>query len=195
VITVNIPFLADIALPDRLWLPLLIFFARVLDVSLGTLRIIFISRGKKYLAPALGFLEVFIWIVAVSQIMRGVQDWVSYLAYAAGFATGNYVGMWIENRLAIGTLIIRTILPNGADELVGRLRQAKYGVTSVQGQGSNGPVTLVYTIIKRKDMGAVVGIIHQLFPHAFLTVEELRSTAEGIFPPEQTMLQTMVKKK
>ena len=105
---ISLPFSSDAALAplaalvERVWLPLLIFLARVLDVSLGTLRIIFISRGKKYLAPALGFLEVFIWIVAVSQIMRGVQDWVSYLAYAAGFATGNYVGMWIENRLAIG---------------------------------------------------------------------------------------------
>lgn len=93
-------------------LPLLIFFARVFDVSLGTLRIIFTARGRRYLAPLLGFVEVFIWIVIVSQITRGADNLAAYLAYAAGFAAGNYVGIWIDNRLAIGNLILRMILPD-----------------------------------------------------------------------------------
>jgi uncharacterized protein YebE (UPF0316 family) len=146
------------------WLPVLVFFARVIDVSLGTLRIIFVSRGQKYLAPLLGFVEVFIWIVAVSQIMRGAHTMVAYLAYAAGFATGNYAGMWIENRLAIGKLILRTFLPGDSNALVKALRDAGFGA------------------INRKDLPVVTAIIHHHFPNAFLTIEELRATEAGIFP-------------
>ena len=92
-------------------LPLLVFFARVVDVTLGTLRIIFTSRGKKVLAPLLGFVEVFIWVSVIAQITRGANNIVAYLAYAAGFATGNYIGMLIENKLAIGMLVVRAIIP------------------------------------------------------------------------------------
>ena len=98
-------------------LPILIFFARVTDVTLGTLRIIFISRGKRNVAPVLGFFEVLIWIVAIGQIVQNLTSVTSYLAYAAGFATGNFVGMVIEDRLAIGTLIVRVILPTNATTL------------------------------------------------------------------------------
>ena len=163
-------------------LPGLVFIARVIDVTLGTLRIIFISRGKKYIAPILGFVETFIWIMAIGQIVRNINDPWSYVAYAAGFASGTVVGMLIEDRLAIGTLIIRTILPGDTHELIERLHNAGYGVTCVPGEGVFGPVTLVYTVIKRKDLQVVTAIIHALHPKAFLSIEEVRSTAEGIFP-------------
>lgn len=127
-------------------LPLLVFAARVIDVSLGTLRIIFISRGKKHLAPLLGFVEVFIWIVVVSQLVREVNNWASYLAYAAGFAAGNYLGIWIEDRLALGTVILRIILSSQHEQLKRALHEAGYGITSVDGEGANGPVKLIYTI-------------------------------------------------
>jgi uncharacterized protein YebE (UPF0316 family) len=169
-------------------LPLLIFFARVLDVSLGTLRIIFTARGRRYLAPLLGFVEVFIWIVIVSQITRGADNLAAYLAYAAGFAAGNYVGIWIDNRLAIGNLILRTILPDEgiqATGLAATLHQAGYGVTRVSGEGATGPVQLIYTVIRRKDLAQVNALIHRTHPHAFLTVEEVRSVNEGIFPPSR----------
>jgi len=164
------------------WLPVLVFFARVVDVSLGTLRIIFVSRGQKYLAPLLGFVEVFIWIVAVSQIMRGAHSMIAYLAYAAGFAAGNYVGMWIENRLAIGKIILRSILPGDSNGLVKALRDAGFGVTRSAAEGGAGPVSIIFTAINRKDLPVVTGIIHRHFPNAFLTIEELRATEAGIFP-------------
>lgn len=163
-------------------LPIMVFIARVMDVTLGTLRIIFIARGKKYLAPVLGFVEVFIWIAVVGQIVRGVNDIVTYLAYAAGFAAGNFVGIYIEDRLAIGTQIVRVILPKDSGKLTANLHQAGYGVTQVDGQGVNGPVKLVYTVVKRKDLPTVIALIHQTHPHAFLSVEDLRSTEEGVFP-------------
>jgi uncharacterized protein YebE (UPF0316 family) len=163
-------------------LPLLVFGARVLDVTLGTMRIIYISRGKRNLAPVLGFIEVFIWIAMVSQIVHSANNIIAYLAYAAGFAAGNYVGMLIEDRLALGTLIIRVFVPAQASELVANLRVAGYGVTTVEGEGLSGPVTLVYTIVKRRNLAEVLAVIHQTHPHAFLSIEDLRSTQEGFFP-------------
>lgn len=163
-------------------LPLIIFLTRIVDVSLGTLRIIFISRGRKYLAPLLGFVEVLIWITVVSQIVGGAQNFVAYLAYAAGFATGNYVGMWIEERLAIGTLVVRVILSRDAKQLVDNLREAGFGVTHVDAQGATGPVILVYTVVMRKELSRVIRIIDETSPKSFFTIEELRSVQEGIFP-------------
>jgi len=163
-------------------LPLIVFLARLTDVTLGTIRIIFVSRGKKYLAPLLGFVEVFIWITIVSQIVRGAQSIVAYLAYAAGFAVGNYVGMIVEERLAIGTLVIRVILPKDGAALIERLRTEGYGATYVDGQGASGPVMLIYTVVMRKELSRIVDLIQEVQPKAFFTVEELRSTQQGIFP-------------
>lgn len=189
------------------YLPLLIFFARMTDVTLMTLRIIFVSRGKRYLAPLLGFVEVFIWIAVVSQVIRGANNLVAYLAYAAGFAAGNYIGIYIENRLAIGTLVVRAIVQAGprsegagpakggtdprstgstAEELVARLHEAGYGVTTVDGQGATVPVKLVYTVIKRKDLKQVMEILHEFEPRPFVTVEEVRSAEQGVFPGNAT---------
>jgi uncharacterized protein YebE (UPF0316 family) len=163
-------------------LPLIVFLARLLDVTLGTVRIIFVARGRKYLAPLLGFAEVFIWITVVSQVVRGAQSLVAYLAYAAGFAVGNYIGMIVEERLAIGTLVIRVIVPKDGAALVERLRTEGYGATYVDGQGASGPVTLIYTVVMRKQLPHVVDLIEQVHPKAFYTVEELRSAQQGIFP-------------
>ena len=164
-------------------LPIIIFLARVCDVTLGTIRIIFTSRGKRNLAPLLGFVEVLIWIVVIGQLVQNLGSITSYLGYAAGFAVGNFVGMYIEDHLALGTLIVRTIVPGGGDELMKTLRTAGYGVTGVNGEGANGPVKLVYTIVKRRNLKDVVNLIHATHPKAFLSVEDVRSTAEGIFPP------------
>ncbi len=164
-------------------LPIIIFLARVCDVTLGTIRIIFTSRGKRNLAPLLGFVEVLIWIVVIGQLVQNLGSITSYLGYAAGFAVGNFVGMYIEDHLALGTLIVRTIVPGGGDELMKTLRTAGYGVTGVNGEGANGPVKLMYTIVKRRNLKDVVNLIHATHPRAFLSVEDVRSTAEGIFPP------------
>jgi len=164
-------------------LPIIIFLARVVDVTLGTIRIIFTSRGKRNLAPLLGFVEELIWIVVIGQLVKNLDSATSYLGYAAGFAVGNFVGMYIEDHLALGTLIVRAIVPSGGDELMRKLHDAGYGVTGVNGEGANGPVKLVYTIVKRKHLKEVVNLIHASHPKAFLSVEDVRSTAEGIFPP------------
>ncbi len=162
-------------------LPILVFFARIIDVTLGTLRIIFVSRGKRNLAPILGFFEVLVWIVVVAQIVNNLQAWVSYVAYAAGFATGTYIGLTLENRLALGMMAVRTISPN-AHKFVQPLRDAGYGVTELKGEGTTGQVNVVYTVIRRKDLDKVIHIIRSVTPKAFVSVEEIQSAREGIFP-------------
>jgi uncharacterized protein YebE (UPF0316 family) len=163
-------------------LPILVFCSRVMDVTLGTMRIIFISRGRRKVAPVLGFFEVLIWIVVVSQVIQNLHSPLAYIAYAAGFATGNYVGMRLENKLAIGTLIVRAIVQQDAKQLMMRLHDAGYGVTSVDAHGTAGAVTLVYTVVKRKDLYDVLDIIQTTHPKAFTSVEEVRSTRAGVFP-------------
>lgn len=177
-------------------LPFIVFATRVLDVTLGTMRIIFLSRGRRYLAPLLGFIEVLIWITVVSQIVGGAHNIVAYIAYAAGFAVGNYVGMAIENKLAIGTLVIRIILSRDGKTLVDNLHNAGFGVTHVDGQGATGPVMLVYTVVMRKELERVVNIIHATSPRSFFTVEELRSFQQGIFTSHQrSPLETLFRRK
>jgi len=172
----------DVNLYTWVVLPLLIFLARVIDVTLGTLRIIFVSRGRKYLAPLLGFVEVFIWVAVIAQITRGAHNIVAYLAYAAGFAAGNFIGMYIEDKLAIGTLVIRIIVQDHADDLIAHLRAAGYGVTSVDAKGANRAVKLIYTIVRRRDLVEVMNITRRDHPSAFVSIEEARSTEKGIFP-------------
>jgi uncharacterized protein YebE (UPF0316 family) len=166
-------------------LPLLVFISRVADVTLGTLRIIFTSRGQRNLASLLGFFEVLIWIVIVGQIISNVHSVAAYIGYAGGFATGTFVGMLIEEKMAMGTLVLRVILAKGAAELTSALRAAGFGVTSVRGQGAQGEVELLYTIVQRKNMRAVTDIIHGICPGAFFSVEEVRSSEMGIFPRSQ----------
>lgn len=170
---------------EWLGLPLIIFIARVIDVGLGTLRIIFTSRGKRHLAPLLGFVEVFIWVAIISQITRTATGLPAYFAYAAGFAVGNYVGMQIEDRLALGKVVVRMILSDGGEQIAHVLHEAGFGATVVDGKGANGQVKLVYTIVQRRDLPDVTGIINSIHPRAFLSVEEVRSSQEGVFPKDE----------
>jgi uncharacterized protein YebE (UPF0316 family) len=165
--------------------PLLIVVARIADVSLGSLRIIFLSRGRR-LASLLGFFEVLIWLLAIRQIMQNLNNPVTYIAYATGFACGNLIGIYLEEKLAIGKVIIRIITPKDVGSLSEQLHARGYGVTCVDGRGATGQVSLVYTIIRRKDLHEVQAVIAECCPKAFLSIEEIRSASEGIFPPEIT---------
>lgn len=166
-------------------LPALIFLARVFDVTLGTMRIIFVSRSKRFLAPLFGFFEILIWLLAIVQIMQNLTNITYYIAYAGGFALGNFVGICIEDKMAMGTLLVRIITKMDADNLIESLKSRSYGVTSVDAEGATGRVKLIYTIIKRKDVNDVVGIIKKFNPKAFFSVEEVRSASEGIFPAKR----------
>jgi uncharacterized protein YebE (UPF0316 family) len=175
------PFMTWIAIP------LLIVLARIVDVSIGTIRIIYISRGMKYLAPIFGFFEILIWLMAIGQIMRNLNNPVYYLAYAVGFAAGNLLGIFVEERLAVGRVILRIITQKEATELAARLRSSGYGVTTVDAEGSTGPVKIIFTVIDRKKVESIVPIIQTYNPRSFYSIEDLRLVKEGIFPPSRSL--------
>jgi len=168
-------------------LPFLIFLARIIDVSIGTLRIIFVSKGNKSIAPILGFFEVFIWIIAIGQIMGNLNNFACYFGYAAGFATGNYVGLRIEERLAMGSVLIRIISQKDTSALIKSLNAKEFGATVVEGEGSLGKVQLIYSIVKRENIREVVEIIQEFNPKAFFTIEDVRKVSSGIFPAQSSM--------
>ena len=180
---------------STLLIPILIFAAEVCVVTLGTMRIIFVSRGHKALAPLLGFFESFIWLVAISQIMRDHSDWTCFIAFGLGFALGNYVGICVEKRLALGTVIVRIITHRDAGDLIMHLRGASFGVTAVEGRGVTGAVQIVMTVAKRRQLPKITSLIETHHPSAFFSVHELQSASEGIFPTAKerpTLLPTAI---
>ena len=162
-------------------LPVFIFFARIADVTLGTLRIIFVSKGMKSIAPFFGFFEVLIWLLAISRIMENLDSWICYVAYAAGFASGNYIGIFLEEKLAIGHEMIRVITRADATALVNELRNQGYGVTSIEAQGAEGAVGIIYIIARRSMIQGILDLINQYNPRAFYTIESIKFVNKDVF--------------
>jgi uncharacterized protein YebE (UPF0316 family) len=166
-------------------MPFFIFLARICDVSIGTMRIIFVSKGKKNLAPVLGFFEVLIWIIAISKIMENLDNYINYVAYAAGFATGNLVGMIIEEKLALGIQMIRVFTTEKGMELVKLLNSNGFGATTIEAYGAKEKIHLVYSIIQRDELPKVLDVINKFNPKAFFTIEDVKAVNEGIFQPKR----------
>ena len=157
----------------------LIFFARVADVSLGTFRTIVIFRGHKFLAAFIGFFEIIIWVVAASQVLTNLDHWYLAVAYAGGFAVGNFVGMWIESRFAIGNELIRCISFN-RDVLAEMLRNEGFKVVSFDGDmGEGNPVELLLIIEKRRNVPSLIRLIKELDQTAVYSVSDVKSIYEG----------------
>lgn len=163
-------------------LPLLIFLSRLMDVTLGTLRHILLSRGIKKIVPVLGFFEVLIWIVVIAQIMKNLNNIMCYFAWAGGFATGTLVGILIEEKLAIGMQVIRIITNQDCTQLIDALQKEDLGVTVIDGYGGKGPVKIIFTVIKRKNFENVAKLIQQFNPTAFYSIEDVREANQGVFP-------------
>lgn len=162
--------------------PTLIFFARIVDVSIGTLRIMLVARGMRLVSSLLGFFEVLIWLLAISQIVLNLGSLQNYIAYAAGFAAGTYVGMTIERRLSLGTQMIRVIVPQEKAPLIMHLIAHDYRVTHVDADGALGPVKIIFTIVRRSDLHKVLSIIRRFDANAFYTVEDVRMASESGLP-------------
>ena len=169
-------------------LPFLIFFGRICDVTLGTLRIIFVSKGEKYKAPIIGFFEVFIWIVIISQILSRANDMVAYLSYARGYAAGNYVGILIEKRIAFGIILCRVYTNKPGLKLVNLLSLKGFGATLLHGTGSVDKVDIIETVIDRKQLKSVSSIILSFDKEAFYVIEDVRTRSRGIFPKSSNLL-------
>src|SRR5665213_117239 len=148
-------------------LPILIFCSRICDVSLSTLRNIFIHKGFRTIVPFIGFFEVLIWLVAMKQVMNRADNIFCYLGWAGGFATGTYVGMRIEERLALGMQVVRIITSESSEKLIKALRDSNHGMTIVDAHGSKGDVKMIFSIVQRKYLKELISIIEENQPNAF----------------------------
>lgn len=158
---------------NHIVLPILIFLSRVVDVSLGTVRIILVSKSFKIYAAILGFFEVLIWIVAIGQLMGDVTNATTYLAYALGFSVGTFVGMMIEEKMAMGNLLLQVISRNHKQELLNVLRENKVKAYDIEASGVDGKVGIIYIIVTRKNYKHVASTITKHDPKAFFAVEDI----------------------
>jgi uncharacterized protein YebE (UPF0316 family) len=164
------------------WLfALLIFFLRVADMSLDTIRVLFVVRGKKAITWVLGFFQSLIFVIAISSVLTELDNILNVVGYATGFATGNLVGMIIEQRLAIGHILVTIISSNRGAFIAERLRAGGYAVTEIAGRGRNGTVFELHASVQRKDVPNVETIVLEADPQAFITAEDVRPVRRGFW--------------
>ena len=167
-------------------IPLLIFIARIGDVSMETIRVIYISKGIKYLAPVIAFFEIVIWLLAMEVVMSDLTNIANFFAFAFGFATGTYVGLVIEEKLSIGMVILRIITTGeSTDKIVSFMQSENLGVTSMDAHGSRGDVKIILSLVNRTDVPKITGHITTTNPHAFFSIEDVRYVNEGVFRPKK----------
>jgi len=172
----------DSALFTYAFLPLFIFLSRICDVTLDTLRIVFITRGNRKLAPILGFFEVLIWIIAITRVMQNLDNWLCYVAYAGGFATGNYVGLLIEEKLAMGIRAIRMFSTRNTEQIIQSLNTADFRPTIMEGTGKDGPVTIIFLLVRRNDLHRALQLIYLNDSDMLYTIEDVRTVNKGTKP-------------
>ncbi len=153
------------------WGPLVIFLLRVVDVSIATVRIILVVRGPRWVAPIVGFFEVLIWVLAVGAAIQNLSSPLHVVAYAGGYAVGTSVGLWVERKLALGIGVVRTISKGNGAQLAERLRAEGFGVTEQDGRGRSGPLSVLYTVARRRHIPDVLRIIEAEDPSTFVTVQ------------------------
>lgn len=160
---------------------LIIFLLRVSDMSLDTIRVLFVFRGKKSLAWILGFFQSLLFVIAITTVLANLDNLLNIVAYAAGFATGNVVGMLIENRLAVGHIHMTVFSPFSGPRIVDALRKSGYGVTEVSGRGRNGMVSVLHIAVLRKNVMNVETIVLEMDKDAFITAEDVRPIRRGFW--------------
>ncbi|MBX2964974.1 MAG: DUF2179 domain-containing protein [Cyclobacteriaceae bacterium] len=176
-------FTETIGLPENLFsyviLPLLIFLARIMDVSINTVRIIYVLGGRRLTSTLLGFFESFIWLMAIRQIFEHLDNWVCYFAYPGGFAMGILVGMMIEERIAYGKVIVRIITRKDVNDLIEFLTKNQFRYTRVNSEGLDGAENLVFTVLPRENLEDLLTKMKEILPSAFYTVEKVNRAAES----------------
>ena len=160
---------------ENLALPVLIFLARVTDVSIGTVRLICVTRGHRAVAVCLGFCEILIWVTAFSTVLRHLDHWINIVAFAGGFATGNAVGMAIEKRLAMGVQLINLVSRGSAHAVAAALRYIDIRVTTFMGNGDDGPVAVCMAVVPRRKTPTIIRIARNIDPDVLVTVEDVNA--------------------
>jgi len=167
-------------------LPLLIFLAQIANVCMETLRIVFLSKGMKYLAPVIAFFEIIIWLLAIVGVLNNLSNISYFLAYAFGFALGTYVGLVIEEKLSIGMVIMRIITTDGSgDGIMQFLQEENYGTTCLDATGARGGVKMIISLVNRDDITWITRHIEETNPGAFFSIEDVRYVNQGVFRPKK----------
>lgn len=167
------------------WGPILIFFLRITDVSMATVRTLLMVRNAKVIVPLIGFFEVSIWVFAVSAVVQNLTSPLHLIGYAGGFATGNWVGMLLEERMALGLATVRTMVKVGGAELAQGLRDLGYGVTQMAGRGRDGEVEVLFSVIPRRQIAKYVQTVDHEAPESFVVVDEPRAVRRGFMFPRR----------
>jgi uncharacterized protein YebE (UPF0316 family) len=176
-------FTSTLGIPEDLFtfliLPLMIFLARISDVSINTIRIIYVLGGRRVTATLLGFFESLIWLMAIRQIFEHMDNWLCYVAYPAGFGSGIFVGMIIEERIAYGKVIVRIITRRDVAPLIEYLKSMNNRYTHVHAEGPDGLENLVFTVMQRERLNELLLTLKEILPSAFYTVEKVNRAAES----------------
>jgi uncharacterized protein YebE (UPF0316 family) len=151
-----------------------------------TIRVIYISRGIKYLAPIIAFFEIVIWLLAMEVVMKDLTNIANFIAFALGFAIGTYVGLVIEEKLSIGMVILRIVTTDESnEEIVSFMESENYGITTLDATGSRGSVKMILSLVNRTDVTRITQHIQATNPHAFFSIEDVRYVNQGVFRPKK----------
>jgi uncharacterized protein YebE (UPF0316 family) len=160
---------------------LYVFFMRLMDMSLDTIRLLFMMRGRKLLAGLIGATQAAVFILAVSAVLSGPLNVFTVVGYALGFGAGVVVGMFAEERMALGYAMLRAYSPSSGREIALALRQAGYAATEIEARGKDGRMTVVNAVVARRDVLAVRRIVDSVDASTFITVDEERALHGGFF--------------
>jgi uncharacterized protein YebE (UPF0316 family) len=172
----------EILLPSQPWLSMLMIFGlRVVDMTLDTLRVLVVMRGQKKIAWVLGFFQASVFVIAIGTVLKNLDNPLNIIGYAAGFATGNVVGMLIEEKMAIGHTMINIVSPRRGSAIADNLRKNGYAVTEIAARGKDGMVTLLNCNVLRRNIGDVRALVNDIDPEAFITSEDIRPIRRGFW--------------
>ncbi len=172
----------EILLTPQAWLTALgIFLLRVGDMTFDTVRVLFVVRGRRQIAWVLGFMQSLIFVIAITSVLANIDNFLNILGYAAGFATGNVIGMIIEERLAVGHIQVTIISSHRGAVIAQQLRQAGYAVTEIPARGKDGTVELLHCSVRRKQLDHLETVVLENDPEAFITAEDVRPLRRGFW--------------
>lgn len=169
--------------PEALLLAIIIFVLRVINSAVGTVRLVVMARGRVWLTAVLGFIEALIFAYVTANVVTDLSNILNLVAYCGGFSLGIYVGMAVEQRFVVSYIRLNIISPHNGHDMAVVMREMGHGVTEVQGAGGSGEVTMITSVILRRDVPEVLKAVYAIHPDAFVTMEDARAVQHGWMRP------------
>jgi uncharacterized protein YebE (UPF0316 family) len=175
-------FLSSLLFSQPIWVgALIIFMLRLINLSMDTIRILFVIQGRKVIVWILGFLQSIVFVLAIGSVLSQLDNIWFLLAYAGGYSTGTSVGMWIEERLALGYLQVTIISPSLGTAIAENLRSEGFAVTEIPARGKDGMVSILHCSVMRKDLDLLETVTMEADTNAFITTENIRPLRAGFW--------------